>query len=218
MSDQLATPRASSRQNLETALKELCANFRGEVLVQGDEGYDDAGLIWNAMFDKKPAVIARCTGTADVIQAVNFARENGLLTAVRCGGHNSSGSGSCDGGIMIDLSRMNAVRVDPRARRAWVQGGATWRDFDREAQVHGLATPGGVVSATGIGGLTLAGGLGYLRGKYGLSLDNVLSVEIVTADGQVRTASPSEHSDLYWAVRGGGGNFGVISFIRSARR
>jgi FAD/FMN-containing dehydrogenase len=211
MTDQLAIPRPSSGQDLAAALKELRANLRGELLRPGDEGYDAARLIWNGMFDKKPAVIARCSGTADVIHAVNFARENELLTAVRCGGHNSSGSGSCDGGIMIDLSRMNAVRVDAEARRAWVQGGATWGDFDREAQIHGLATPGGVVSATGVGGLTLAGGLGWLRGKFGLSLDNVLSVEIVTADSQLLTASPSEHSDLYWAVRGGGGNFGVIT-------
>jgi hypothetical protein len=141
-------------------MKGLRANLRGELLQPGDESYDGARLIWNGMFDKKPAVIVRCSGTADIIHAVNFARENRLLTAVRCGGHNSSGSGSCDGGIMIDLSRMNAVRVDPTARRAWVQGGTTWGDFDREAQVHGLATPGGVVSATGVGGLTLAGGLG----------------------------------------------------------
>ena len=163
------------------------------------------------MFDKRPAIIARCSNTADVIAAVNYARDKRLITAVRCGGHNSSGSGSCDGGIVIDLSRMNAVRVDANTRRAIVQGGATWGDFDREAQVHGLATPGGVVSATGVGGLTLAGGLGWLRGKYGLSIDNVLSVEIVTADGQLRTASASENKDLYWAVRGGGGNFGVVT-------
>src|SRR5262245_7276153 len=211
MNEQLAISRPSSGQDFEAAVKGLRANLRGELLQRGDEGYDAARLIWNGTFDKKPAVIARCSGTADVIHAVNFAREDGLLTAVRCGGHNSSGSGSCDGGIMIDLSRMNAVRVDAKARRAWVQGGATWGDFDREAQVHGLATPGGVVSATGVGGLTLAGGLGHLRGKYGLSLDNVLSVDIVTADGQFHTANASENSDLYWAVRGGGGNFGVVT-------
>jgi len=211
MTEQLAISRPSSAQPLEAATKVLGANLRGDLLQPGDEGYDAARLIWNGMFDKKPAVIVRCRGTADVIHAVNFARENRLLTAVRCGGHNSSGSGSCEGGLMIDLSRMSAVRVDPDARRAWVQGGATWGDFDREAQVHGLATPGGLVSATGVGGLTLAGGLGWLRGKYGLSLDNVLSVEIVTADGKLRTASPSENGDLYWAVRGGGGNFGVIT-------
>jgi len=211
MTEQSTVSRPSSGQDLEAAVEGLRANLRGELLRPGDESYDAARLIWNGMFDKKPAVIARCSGTADVIHAVNFARENRLLTAVRCGGHNSSGSGSCDGGIMIDLSRMNAVRVDTGARRAWVQGGATWGDFDREAQVHGLATPGGVVSATGVGGLTLAGGLGWLRGKYGLSIDNILSVDIVTADGQVRTASPSENADLYWAVRGGGGNFGVVT-------
>ena len=202
---------SASTQISQSALKGLRAEFRGELLEPGDARYDDVRRIWNGMFDKKPAVIARCSDMADVIQAVNFARENRLLTAVRCGGHNSSGSGSCDGGIMIDLARMNAVRVDPVARRALVQGGATWGDFDREAQLYGLATPGGVVSSTGVGGLTLAGGLGYLRGKYGLSLDNVLSVEIVTADGQLRTGSASENSDLFWAVRGGGGNFGIVT-------
>ncbi len=211
MTNQHTTAGASSGQSLDAAARALRANLRGELLQPGDEGYDDARLIWNGMFDKKPARIARCNGTVDIVHAVNFARENGLLTAVRCGGHNSAGSGSCDGGIMIDLSRMNGVDVDPKARRARVQGGATWRDFDREAQVHGLATPGGVVSATGVGGLTLAGGLGWLRGKHGLSLDNVLSVDIVTADGQLRTASATENSDLYWAVRGGGGNFGVVT-------
>jgi FAD/FMN-containing dehydrogenase len=134
-----------------------------------------------------------------------------MLTAVRCGGHNSSGSGSCDGGILIDLSGMNAVHVDPRTKRARVQGGATWFDFDRETQKHGLSTPGGLISATGVGGLTLAGGIGWLRGKYGLSLDNLVSVEIVTADGKLHTASEDENSDLFWGLRGGGGNFGVIT-------
>ena len=199
-----ATDLAAPIEALRTAL-------RGHLLQPTDADYDSARLIWNGMFDKKPALIARCNGTADVIDAVNFARETGLLTAVRCGGHNSSGSGSCDGGIVIDLSAMNAVHVDPETRCARVQGGATWGDFDREAQVHGLATPGGVVSATGVGGLTLAGGLGWLRGKYGLSLDNLVSVDIVTADGVLRTASESENSDLFWGVRGGGGNFGVIT-------
>ncbi len=193
------------------AVDSLRSTMRGGVLTPDDEDYDRARLIWNGMFDKKPALIARCDGTADVIAAVNFARENGTLTAVRCGGHNSAGSGSCDGGILIDLSAMKGVHVDPETRRARVQGGATWGDFDREAQVHGLATPGGVVSATGVGGLTLAGGLGWLRGKYGLSLDNLVSVDIVTADGVLRTASESENSDLFWAVRGGGGNFGVVT-------
>ena len=193
------------------AIEALRSAMRGDVLTPNDEGYDNARLIWNGMFDRKPALIARCSGTADVIDAVNFAREHGLLTAVRCGGHNSAGSGSCDRGMLIDLSRMNAVHVDPATRRARVQGGATWGDFDREAQVHGLATPGGVVSATGVAGLTLAGGLGWLRGKYGLSLDNLVSVDIVTADGVLRSASEGENSDLFWGVRGGGGNFGVVT-------
>src|SRR5262245_7667565 len=209
----MTSPQAAAHvsSSLEAAANALRATLRGELLEPGDEGYDRVRLIWNGMFDKKPALIARCNGTADIVHAVNSARENRLLTAVRGGGHNSAGSGSCDGGIMIDLSRMNAVHVNPKARRARVQGGATWGDFDREAQLHGLATPGGVVSATGVGGLTLAGGLGWLRGKHGLSLDNVLSVDIVTADGQLRTASATENADLYWAVRGGGGNFGVVT-------
>jgi len=196
---------------LGDAAAALRGRLHGTVLQPGDQGYDEARLIWNGMFDKKPALIVRCDGTADVVEAVNFARENGLLTAVRSGGHNSGGSGSCDGGILIDLSQMNAIHVDPGARRARVQGGATWGDFDREAQIHGLATPGGVVSATGVGGLTLAGGLGWLRGKHGLSLDNLVSVDIVTADGVLRTANERENGDLFWAVRGGGGNFGVIT-------
>jgi len=211
MAEDHSNPQARSAAELEEAITALRTSLRGELLQPGDENYDDARLIWNGMFDKKPALIARCSGTADVIDAVNFARENAMLTAVRCGGHNSSGSGSCDGGILIDLSRMNAVHVDPKARRARVQGGATWGDFDREAQIHGLATPGGVVSATGVGGLTLAGGIGWLRGKYGLSLDNLVSVDIVTADGVLHTASESENGDLFWGVRGGGGNFGVIT-------
>ena len=205
------TAPVSPKSDIGGAIAGLCSSLRGEVLQPGDADYDGARQIWNGMFDKKPALIARCRGTADVIDAVNFARENGLLTAVRCGGHNSSGSGSCDGGILIDLSAMNAVHVDPKTRRARVQGGATWGDFDREAQIHGLATPGGVVSATGVGGLTLAGGLGWLRGKYGLSLDNLVSVDIVTADGVLRTASEDENSELFWGVRGGGGNLGVIT-------
>ncbi|MCH8002908.1 MAG: FAD-dependent oxidoreductase, partial [Proteobacteria bacterium] len=174
MADEHSNPQASSGADFEEAIAALRARLRGELIRPGDDGYDGARLIWNGMFDKKPALIARCSGTADVIDAVNFARENGMLTAVRGGGHNSAGSGSCDGGIVIDLSAMNAVHVDPKTRRARVQGGATWGDFDREAQVHGLATPGGVVSATGVGGLTLAGGIGWLRGKYGLSLDNLV--------------------------------------------
>ena len=202
---------AQSSAGKSDGLARLRTQFRGELIEPRDAGYDEVRQIWNAMFDKKPALIARCTSADDVSAAVNYARENGMLLAVRGGGHNGSGSGSCDGGLLIDLSLMRAVRVDPAAQRAWVGGGATWADFDRAAQAHGLATPGGVVSATGVGGLTLSGGLGWLRGTCGLSLDNIVSIEIVTADGQVRTASERENSDLFWAVRGGGGNFGVVT-------
>jgi len=198
------------------AIETFRTSLRGDLLEPQDDGYDSARLIWNGMFDKRPALIARCDGTADVIEAVNFAREQGLLTAVRSGGHNSAGSGSCDDGLLIDLSGMNGVHVNPTTRRARVQGGATWGDFDREAQVHGLATPGGLISATGVGGLTLAGGLGWLRGKYGLSLDNLISVDIVNADGVLRTASESENSELFWGVRGGGGNLGVVTSFEFA--
>ncbi len=189
----------------------LQADFRGPLLQPGDADYDAVRQIWNGMYDKRPAVIARCTGTADVIAAVNFARDSGMVTAVRSGGHNSAGTGSCEDGLMIDLSAMKTVQVDPHTRRARVQGGATWADFDREAQVYGLATPGGLISDTGVAGLTLAGGMGWLRGKYGLSLDNLVSVEIVTADGVPRIARASENPELFWGVRGGGGNFGVVT-------
>lgn len=192
-------------------LEALRANFRGQLLQPGDTDYDTVRQIWNGMYDKRPALIARCAGTADVIAAVDFARDSGMVTAVRGGGHNSAGTGSCDDGLMIDLSAMRAVHVDPHTRRARVQGGATWGDFDREAQVYGLATPGGLISDTGVAGLTLAGGMGWLRGKYGLSLDNLVSVEIVTADGVPRTASATENPELFWGVRGGGGNFGVVT-------
>jgi FAD/FMN-containing dehydrogenase len=208
----MAQPLASTGSSAGGDVAKLgAARFRGQLVVPQDEGYDEVRQIWNGMFDKKPALIARCTSAKDVSAAVNFARDQGMVLAVRGGGHNGSGSGSCDGGMLIDLSLMKSVSVDPSAQRAWVGGGATWGDFDRAAQAHGLATPGGVVSATGVGGLTLSGGLGWLRGKCGLSIDNVMSVEIVTADGQVRTASERENSDLFWAIRGGGGNFGVVT-------
>ena len=193
------------------ALAALQSGFAGELILPGDVSYDPVRQIWNAMFDKRPALIARCRNTGDVRAAVNHARTYAMELAVRGGGHNSGGSGSSEGGLLIDLSLMNGVTVDPATRRALVGGGATWADFDGAAQEHGLATPGGVVSATGVGGLTLSGGIGWLRGKYGLSLDNVLSAEIVTADGTVRTASPKENPDLFWALRGGGGNFGVVT-------
>lgn len=195
----------------EATIAEFKARLRGEVITPESSNYDEIRLIWNGMHDKRPALIARCTGVADVIDAVNFAHENYLLVAVRGGGHNVAGSASCDGGIMIDLSLMTGVHVDPKAKTARVQGGATWGDVDRETQIWGLATAGGAVSTTGVGGLTLGGGLGWLRRKYGLTIDNLLSVEIVTADGQVHSASKTENADLFWAIRGGGGNFGIVT-------
>jgi FAD/FMN-containing dehydrogenase len=195
----------------EESIQAFIGGVRGEVLRPDDPGYDAAREIQNGLIDRKPGIIVRCSGAADVIDAVNFARDHSLLLSVRGGGHNVAGTAVCEGGLMIDLSRMNGVRVDPKARTARAGGGATWADLDRETQVFGLATPGGVVSTTGIGGLTLHGGMGHLRRKYGLSIDNLLSVDIVTADGQLRTASASENSDLYWAVRGAGSNFGVVT-------
>ena len=194
-----------------TAVEEFKTRLRGPLLTAADPGYDEARVIWNGMHDKKPALIARCTGVADVIDSVNFAREHKLLTAVRGGGHNVAGSASCDGGIMIDLSLMKGIRVNPQAKTAHAQGGVTWGDIDRETQAFGLASVGGVVSTTGIGGLTLGGGLGWLRRKHGLSIDNLLSVDIVTADGRFLTASETENADLFWGIRGGGGNFGVVT-------
>jgi FAD/FMN-containing dehydrogenase len=195
----------------DDAIQAFTASMRGSVLRPGDPGYDTARRIQNGMIDRRPAFIARCTGAADVIAAVNFARDNNLLLSVCGGGHNVAGNAVCDGGLMLDLSLMRGVHVDPAARIAHVQGGATWADLDRETQLFGLAAPGGVVSTTGVAGLTLHGGMGHLRSKHGLSLDNLLAVDIVTADGQIRHASAEENSDLFWAVRGAGSNFGVIT-------
>jgi FAD/FMN-containing dehydrogenase len=185
--------------------------MRGPVIRLGDPEYDSVREIQNGLIDRRPALIARCTGAADVIAAVNFARDHELLLSVRGGGHNVAGNAVCDDGLMLDLSLMRGVFVDPGKRIAQVQGGATWADLDRETQVFGLAAPGGVVSTTGVAGLTLRGGMGHLRGKYGLSLDNLRAVDIVTADGQLRHASAEENADLFWAVRGAGSNFGVIT-------
>jgi hypothetical protein len=193
------------------AIHGLKENFRGELLAPSDAGYDAARRIWNGMIDKRPALIARCAGAADVIQCVNFGREHNLLVSVRGGGHNVAGNVVCDGGLMIDLSRMKAVRVDPLHRRARAEPGLTWGEFDRETQAFGLATTGGQISTTGIAGLTLGGGWGHLARKYGLVCDNLLSVDLVTANGQFLTASAAEHEDLFWGVRGGGGNFGVVT-------
>jgi hypothetical protein len=190
--------------------------LRGNSLLEGDSGYDEARIIWNGSADKRPAIIAQCVGAADVIDAVNFSRDQNLLVAVRGGGHNVAGNAVCDGGIVIDLSSMNGVRVDPVARRARAGGGAVLGDIDRETQAFGLAAPLGVVSLTGIGGLTLCGGLGWLRRKRGMASDALVSVDVVTADGRFLTASETENPDLFWAVRGGGGNFGVVTSFEYA--
>ena len=187
------------------------ACLHGELIRPGDEQYDYARRVWNGMIDKHPALIARCIDTEDVITAVNFAREHNLLVAVRGGGHNAAGNATCDGGLVIDLSLMRDVQVDPAQRTVRAQGGATWADVDTATQRYGLATPGGAVSTTGIAGLTLGGGLGWLRRKYGLSCDNLLSVDVVTADGHFISASRDENAALFWALQGGGGNFGVVT-------
>ena len=195
----------------DEALQAFAAGLRGAVLRPDDERYEDARRIWNGLIDRRPALIVQCAGTADVVDTVNFARDNDLLLSIKGGGHNVAGNAVNDGGVVIDLSQMRGVRVDPATRTVRVQGGATWADLDRETQLFGLAVPGGVVSTTGIAGLTLHGGAGHLRRKHGLTIDNLLSVDIVTADGQVRRASPSENEDLFWAVRGAGSNFGVVT-------
>jgi FAD/FMN-containing dehydrogenase len=211
MNEPQATATYLDTQLDDAAVAALKAQFRGALLRPGDAGYDAARSIWNGMIDKHPALIARCTGTADVIAAVNFARTHHLLLAVRGGGHNVAGSAMCDGGPVIDLSAMRGVQVDPSTRVAHVQPGLTWGDLDHETQSFGLATPGGIVSATGVAGLTLGGGFGWLSRKYGLTADNLRSVKMVTADGRFVTASEREHPDLFWGVRGGGGNFGVVT-------
>lgn len=198
----------------EASIQELSATLRGRLLLPADEGYDEARKIWNAMIDRRPAVIARCAGAADVIQAIRFARENNLVLAVRGGGHNVAGNAVCDGGLMLDLSQMKGLRVDPARRTAEAQPGLTLGEFDRETQAFGLATTLGAVSMTGIAGLTLGGGIGWLMGKYGLACDNLLSVDMVTADGQFRSVSGTENEDLFWGVRGAGANFGVVTSFR----
>lgn len=195
----------------EAAITQLAAGLRGALVRPDDAGYAEARRIWNGMIDRRPALIVRCRGAADVIQAVRFAREHRLLVSVRGGGHNVAGHAVADGGLMIDLSPMKGVHVDPRARTARVEGGATWGDLDHETQPFGLAAPGGVISTTGVAGLTLGGGFGWLRRKYGLSCDSLLSADVVTAAGQLATASETENADLFWALRGGGGNFGVVT-------
>jgi FAD/FMN-containing dehydrogenase len=191
----------------------LRAQLAGSILLPSDTAYEDARRVHNGLIDRRPALVARCQGTADVQAAVRFAGERGLEIAVRGGGHNVAGNAVCDGGLMIDLSGMRGVHVDPRARRARAQGGATWGDYNRETQLHGLASTGGVVSTTGVGGLTLGGGLGWLMGKHGMAVDRLRAVELVTATGEVVRASADEYPDLFWALRGGGGNFGVATWL-----
>jgi FAD/FMN-containing dehydrogenase len=185
--------------------------FRGRLISAHDADYDIARAVWNGAIDRRPRLIARCIGTADVIAALRFARGHALEVAIRGGGHNVGGTAVCDGGLVIDLSAMRGVRVDPAERRAWVQGGALWTDVDAETQAHGLATTGGIVSHTGVAGLTLGGGVGWLMRKHGLTIDNLVAAEVVTADGQRLRVCEDRHRDLFWALRGGGGNFGVVT-------
>jgi FAD/FMN-containing dehydrogenase len=185
--------------------------FRGRTITPDHADYDDARALWNGAVDRRPRLIARCRGAADVAAAVRSSRDHGLEIAVRGGGHNVAGTASCDDGIVIDLSDMRAAWVDPAARTARVQGGALWGDVDHETQVHGLATTGGIVSHTGVGGLTLGGGIGWLMRKHGLTVDNLLAAHVVTAEGEILRVSDDEHPDLFWALRGGGGNFGVVT-------
>ncbi|MBA2393323.1 MAG: FAD-binding oxidoreductase [Ktedonobacteraceae bacterium] len=195
----------------ETAIQELAARMRGTLLRPGTAGYEQALHVYNAMIEKRPALIAHCVDVADVIAGVNFAREQKLTLAVRGGGHSGPGLGTCDDGLVIDLSGMKGIRVDPSARTVQVEGGCTWGEVDHATHAFGLATPNGFVSSTGVGGLTLGGGIGYLARTMGLTIDNLLSVDMVLADGSFVTANAKEHTDLFWAVRGGGGNFGVVT-------
>jgi hypothetical protein len=201
----------------QTALAEFKLSLAGELIQPGEKGYDEARQVYNGMIDRRPRLIVRCADAADVLAAVNFGRENRMLIAVRGGGHNAGGLGVCDDGLVIDLSLINYTRVDPRDRTVRVGGGCTWHAVDHATHAFGLAVPTGFVSTTGVGGLTLGGGLGHLTRKHGLTIDNLLAADLVLADGSFVTASAAENADLYWAIRGGGGNFGVVtSFLFQA--
>jgi len=193
------------------AVKILKGDLRGEILLPADKDYDQSRKVWNGMIDRHPALIVRCLGASDVMKSIKFAQDHGLTVSVRGGGHNVAGNAVCEGGLMIDLSKMKSVRVDPAKRRAQAEPGATWRQLDLETQAHSLALTGGLVSTTGIAGFTLGGGIGWLVRKYGLALDNLVSVDVVTAKAELVNASMTENSDLFWGVRGGGGNFGVVT-------
>jgi FAD/FMN-containing dehydrogenase len=212
MSDlRIATIRGTDIVLDEATVQGFQTSLRGSLLRPGDADYDAARTVWNANVDKRPALIARCAGVADVTNAVNFARANALLVSVRGGGHNIPGNCICNGGLVIDLTRMKGIRVDPARHTVRAEGGVKWGELDHETQVFGLATPGGTDADTGIAGLTLGGGIGWLSGRYGLACDNLIAADIVTADGELRHVSASEHQDLFWALRGGGGNFGVVT-------
>ena len=192
-------------------MDQLRSAFRGELIQPTDAAYESARKVYNGMIDKRPQLIARCVDVADVMAAIQYGRESQLLTAIRGGGHNGAGLGTCDGGLVIDLSRMKGIRVDPAARTVRAEGGCVWGDVDHATHAFGMAAPCGFISTTGVGGLTLGGGIGYLTRQYGLTIDNLLSVDMVLADGRFVTANANENSDLFWAVRGGGGNFGVVT-------
>ncbi|MDX1616834.1 MAG: FAD-binding oxidoreductase [Candidatus Promineifilaceae bacterium] len=208
---QATASRTDNKTIAAATVRALAEDFAGPIIQPDDPGYEEARQVWNGMIDRYPALIVQPETTADVVAAVNLARERNLLLSVRGGGHHVAGHGTNDGGLVIDLSRMSEVDVDPDRRLARVQGGATWAEVDRATQAHGLATPGGVVSDTGIAGLTLGGGIGWLRNKYGLSSDNLVKAEVVTAAGKQIQASSKQNRDLFWALRGGGGNFGVVT-------
>ena len=202
--------------SVAASLEQITATFTGRILQPADSGYDDARRVHNGLIDKRPAIIARCHGTADVADAVKLARTLNLEIAVRGGGHNVGGRGTIDSGLMIDLAPMKGIHVNSSTRTVRAQGGVLWKELNRETQLHGLATTGGVVGTTGIAGLTLGGGLGWLMPKYGLALDNLKSAEMVMADGTVRRAAADENPDLFWAIRGGGGNFGIAASLEYA--